>query len=159
MFIVKLSPILLGGLIISIHIMNLESRLNTIFEDPRLDGEDVENSKSQIIYSLVPEVMWDNLLPILIEMLKHRSKKPYWNIITEVLYYASNDNRPMPINEIIALLFVCSAEKDGIQDGNLVWSITHKLKGVSYNSDYEPVDDPAVWILIQEFSSKMKNES
>lgn len=154
---VKHFPILLGDFNFSNHIMNLESRLNTIFEDPRLDAENVENSKSQIIYSLVPEITWENLLPILIKMLKNRSKKRYWNTITEVLYYASNDNRPMPINEIIALLFVCSAEKDGIQDGNLVWSITHKLKGVSYSSDYEPVNDPAVWILIQEFSNKMQN--
>ena len=134
--------------------MDLETRINDILTDSRLDEDDAELSKSQLIYALNSNVPWEKILTVLLQMLKDQSKKPYWNIITEVLYYASNDARPMPKNEVIALLFVDSLEKDGIQDENLVWSINHTLKGVSYTSDYEPVKDPAVWELIQKYSLK-----
>ncbi len=132
--------------------METTFRVFQILEDTRFDALSCDTSKAESIYGLLSDVPWENLLETLLTVLKDKEKKNFWNDITEVLYFAVNDDRAMPINEIIARLFICSAEKDGISDGNLVWSITRKLKGVAYTSDYEPVNDPAVWALIQEFS-------
>jgi hypothetical protein len=132
--------------------MDLDFRVYDILEDARFDEDSCERSKSEVIYGFIPAVSWEGLLEILLKILKDKEKKHFWNVNTEVLYFDSNDKRPMPSNEIIARLFVCSADENGISDGNLVWSITRTLKGVSYTSDYDPVKDPAVWALIQEFS-------
>jgi len=52
----------------------------------------------------------------------------------------------MPADAVIALLYG-RFQRAGIGDehsANLLWSITCRLKGVGYLSDYEPLHDPGV---------------
>jgi hypothetical protein len=49
----------------------------------------------------------------------------------------------MPIDRVIALLYFRFDPRGDAED-NLVWSITSKLKGVDYLSDYNPLTDAGV---------------
>lgn len=136
--------------------MSLQQEVDAILDNSQLDSPDYDESKSQLLYTLISKYRWDDLCSILLKDLQDLSKKRHWDTIVEVLYYATNDHRPMPSNDVIALLFVCSAEEDGISDGNLVWTITHQLKKVAYTADYDPVQDPLIWPLIQKYTQIIK---
>jgi hypothetical protein len=49
----------------------------------------------------------------------------------------------LPANELIAWLYH-RFDPDGQTEDNEVWSITSKLKGVGYLSEYQPLCDPGV---------------
>jgi len=136
--------------------MSLQQEVDAILDNSQLDSPDCDESKSQLLYNLISKYPWENLFSMLLKDLQDLSKKRHWDTIVEVFYYATNDHRPMPMNDVIALLFVCSTETGGISDGNLVWTITHQLKKVSYTADYDPVQDPLIWPLIQKYSQIMK---
>ena len=79
-------------------------------------------------------------------------------LFRSTLYYAVGKKYPVPADRLIALLYFCLMETKesglGLHDENLVWTITRDLKGVRYESDYEPYQDPAVWQEMQRLKPK-----
>lgn len=97
-------------------------------------------------------VGWSNVLKEAFGILSRESQKPFWQYAAGIIYWAVSDQIPLPfpIEETAARLYRCLEQypgfgNTGLADGeNLVWSIVSKLKGVSYESSWDPLEDPAI---------------
>jgi hypothetical protein len=132
--------------------MHLRDRVVSILNDPALDGAEDTGTQAERIELLIEEHGWDALLACLCGLL-HRGDATDWLAIAEVFWGAALDQRPMPADAVIALLYG-RFERAGARDehsDNLLWSITCRLKRVGYLSDYEPLHDPGVRSQMQAF--------
>lgn len=50
----------------------------------------------------------------------------------------------MPVIALLHRRLIANIPVEFELDGDLVWSITHTLKGLSYESDYDPMRDAEV---------------
>ena len=126
--------------------VDLDARVVSILNDPDLDGAEDTATKAECIELLIAEHGWDALLACLCGLLHTGDAATDWLAIAEVFWGAALDRRPMPADAVIALLYGRFQRAD-IRDEhseNLLWSITRRLKGVDYLSDYEPLHDPGV---------------
>lgn len=93
----------------------------------------------------------------LIGILHQVSLKTDWNSVMSALYCCDFHERDLPMEShyLIALFYDCLARfpKEGSSDiasntpgvdENLVWSLTINLKGIPYESSYDPLIDPEV---------------
>ena len=104
------------------------------------------------MYSLAEQVGWNNLFKELLFVLSRPSRKPFWHQAASVIYWAISDKKPLPFpyEECAARLYRCLELHPGLgqsalADGeNLVWSIVSKLKGVSYESSWNPLAEPEI---------------
>ncbi len=104
------------------------------------------------IHRLADSVGWSNVLKEAFFVLARTAKKEFWHQAASVLYWATSDGIPLPypVPESIARLYRClelspGLGRTGLLDGeNLVWSIVSKLRGVPYESDWEPLRDPEI---------------
>ncbi len=117
-------------------------RIEAILANEELDREDAPSSKCEEIEKLIPELGWDAVLEIILEILRTDRCTDDWRTAAEVLWGAALDRRPMPVDLVIAHL--CHRWPPDEEEDNLAWSITAKLKKVGYLSEYEPLSDPAV---------------
>jgi hypothetical protein len=126
--------------------MDLRDCVVAILNDPALDGAEDTGTKAEHIELLIAEHGWDALLACLCGLLHAGDAATDWLAIADVFWGAVLDQRPMPADAVIALLYG-RFERAGMHDEhseNLLWSITNRLKGVGYLSDYEPLRDPGV---------------
>ncbi|MEM8532219.1 MAG: hypothetical protein AAGF95_15345 [Chloroflexota bacterium] len=114
-----------------------------IFNNDALDNEEVEDSKTALVEDLINDETWPAILAALIDFLENDQDYTYWDDTLDVLWGAACDNRAMPVDKVIALLYY-RYDPTGTQEYNLVWSITAKLKNIRYHADYWPLDDPDV---------------
>ncbi len=112
--------------------------------DPRLDSASVEPDRIDLIEALVKTEGWEPVLKSLLGILKDAELSKGWHDAMGVLWGGVLEKRPVDVDSTIALLHWCLERTPAIVDENLVWSITSKLKGVGYLSQYEPLQDPAV---------------
>ena len=103
-----------------------------------------EDSKEQI-EALIPKEGWDKVREAVYGVLLTPELAAHSYTAAGVLWGALLDARPMDPDHTIAVLERRRQfrKPDELED-NLFWSITSKLKGVDYLSDYEPLQDPAV---------------
>lgn len=95
---------------------------------------------------------WSSRIAEAEQILADKDQKLYWHDAAVVCYSGLSriEDLPMPKMELVARLYACLIEcpnlgVDGLADGeNLVWSIAIDLKGVSYNSEWDPMADPEV---------------
>lgn len=134
----------------------LRTRFERILADVRLDDESADESQliaeygsdsmPEAIYMLREQYEWDELLELVLAVLRDDSRSEHWETAQVVLSYAANDHKlgachcPMPTDSTIALLY--HRFPGGIDDGDRIWSIVCALKEPS--SDYEPLEDPKV---------------
>ena len=118
----------------------------TILDRGVPDTEDFESSKAdkcEEIESLIEVNGWEVIQSALVEMLKDVNLNiDDFDVVAQVFWGAVLDKRIIDINKVIALLYL--RLPDGSDLENLIWSITERLKGVGYLSDYEPLVDPDI---------------
>lgn len=108
------------------------------------------------IYKLAQVVGWQNLLKESFGILERESQKAFWQKSAAVIYWAVSDQITLPfsLEESAARLYLCLEKYPGLggvglEDGeNLVWSIVSKLKGVSYESSWNPLEEPKIKELL-----------
>lgn len=123
--------------------MTLQQRIRSILNDAALENGVAEQSRTEAIEALIDEHGWPKVRDGVLDILWNDSQASHWHTAAEVLWGAVLDNRDLPIDTVIALLYY-RFDPDGTKEDNLVWSITSKLKNVGYLSRYKPLNDPAV---------------
>jgi hypothetical protein len=118
--------------------------IKEILSTDALDDESCDDSKCEAIERLIETAGWsavrDSILALLGDAARPRRDH---EVAAEVLWGAVLDRRELPADRVIALLHH-RFDPCGDSEDNLVWSITSKLKGLDYLSDYQPLQDPAV---------------
>lgn len=96
-----------------------------------------------VIEALAREYGWAPVADEMFQLLEDNRQPAHWYTATVVLWFAVLDQVPLPADRVIALLY---HRVDGTEHqwDNLVWSITSRLKGEEYLSDYNPLKDPGV---------------
>ena len=123
--------------------MDIMCQIRKILDNDALDVDDCESTKCEEIEHLIEVYGWEVIQSALVEMLSDICLNiEDYDVIAQVFWGAVLDKRTIDINNVIALLYL--RLPDGSDLENLIWSITERLKGVGYLSDYEPLEDPAV---------------
>jgi hypothetical protein len=123
--------------------MEVRQRIRESLADGRLDDEASELSKMEAIEALIGQFGWEPVRDCMMDVLRDDMQRHYWRHATHVFWGAVLDKRELPADELIALLYH-RFDPEGRAEDNEVWSITCKLKGVGYLSEYKPLSDPAV---------------
>jgi len=124
--------------------MAIREEIISIVVDPSLDDESIELSKAELIEGLIDKNSWSEICSILLQILQDDLYAAHWRTVAEVLWGAVLDQRDLPADRVIALLYNRLPASSSDDDDNLVWSITHRLKRVGYLSDYDPLQDPNI---------------
>ena len=104
---------------------------------------DFEDVSEDAINDLCDRFGWDLVQAGLLEVLENNDQATHWPTVAVVFWGAALDGRSIQVDKLIALLYH-RFDPNGDAESNLVWSITCKLKGVGYLSDYELLNDPGV---------------
>ena len=125
--------------------MNVENEINRILADDSLDDETRDHGKCDLIEELILKYDWKSVEEVMIAVLEDMDRQ-YDDYVTiaEVIWGAALDERDMPINRVIALLYHRLEPDQDSDENNLAWSIVCKLKGVDYLSEYDPLEDPEI---------------
>ena len=119
--------------------------------------EDESLDLSEEVSKLADEIGWDNVINEAYRTLSSIRVMGLWYGATCIIYYSATDKREIPINknEIIARMYWCLNKNENLGHGengfNLVWSTVTALKGVSYNSSWQPLEDQDVLKLYEGF--------
>ncbi len=121
--------------------MTLSKKIDAILSDPQRGLEDFEDVEA--IAALIPRYGWEVVRDAMLDLLvaDDRPEDDYY--LAASVIWCEMDKHPVPADRVIALLYH-RFDPLGDQENNLVWSITSKLRGVGYLSDYEPLKDPKV---------------
>ena len=120
------------------------TEIDAILADDTLDDESSVESKCERIERLIKGADWSEVLGCILALLTDAGRRRRdHEVAAEVLWSALLDRREMPADRVIALLY-SRFDLRGDAEDNLVWSIASKLKGVSYLSEYQPLQDPGV---------------
>lgn len=120
------------------------------------DEQDEAFDLEEEVKELAEVVGWQNVLKETLGVLSRENQKVFWRKAAAIIYWAVTDQVPLPVTleECAARLYRClelfpGLGSTGLEDGeNLVWSIVSKLKGVSYESSWNPLADPKINILL-----------
>lgn len=109
------------------------------------DHASPEDNSVERIEGLIEDAGWDVVRACLLAILEDPARPvAHWQVVAAVFWGAVLDKRPLPDDRLIALLYVRLPSDDAGGENNLVWSITSRLRGVEYLSDYNPLADPRV---------------
>jgi len=112
-----------------------------IGEDHSSDGD---NSVERI-EGTIEDNGWDVVRACLLAILEDPGRPvAHWKVCAAVFWGAVLDERPVPVDRLIALLYVRLPNDEHSGESNFAWSITAKLRGVSYLSEYDPLADPRI---------------
>jgi hypothetical protein len=123
--------------------MQVRERIDAILADDRLDDDSSEPTRMEAIEGLIGEYGWEAVRDCMLDLLRDDKRACHWRTAVHVFWGAVLDQRELPADELIAWLYH-RFDPDGQAEDNEVWSITSKLRGVSYLSDYNPLQDAAV---------------
>jgi hypothetical protein len=141
----------------SMTLKSLKEQVISILTDPVINNPESEEDPAELIYKLAKTARWDEFLAICEEILLNDDNPSFWTQIALVLFRATGDRKDfssLGIDRVIALLYYRHMDEHGIEDGNLIWSITLVLKNENYDSDYEPFKDEGVWSELQELTNE-----
>ncbi|ERN41504.1 hypothetical protein KR51_00020830 [Rubidibacter lacunae KORDI 51-2] len=104
------------------------------------------------VQDLIEKYGTQGVLSDAISILMNQSKTKCWYLSASIISWLVEEgiNLPYDSSYLVAALYVClkrfpNLGANGIDDGNnLVWTIAHSLKGVDYDSDWEPLEDNEV---------------
>lgn len=107
-------------------------------------SSDHDNSVERI-EGIIEDDGWDVVRACLLAILEDPGRPAsHWQVVAAVFWGAVLDERPVPVDRLIALLYARLPNDEHSSENNLAWSITAKLRGVSYLSDYDPFADPCI---------------
>ena len=113
--------------------------LDTIFADP--SEEDAQDRIDELIDAHGWPPVRDYVLSVLED--PHRTIEQ-WQLAAAVVWGGCCDERALPVDRVIALVYARLPSDQDSGENNLAWSIASTLKGKSYLSEYDPLADPAV---------------
>ena len=129
-------------------------KLIALLSDPRFDDESVEDDLEDAVVALSNNVGWQPVLKAMLDILHDNSLTMHWYNVVACLFRCDCHELPLPCERsyLTALLYDClhiqpdlGIDRLDLDDtDNIVWSIVHNLKGVSYMSDYDPKTDADV---------------
>ena len=132
----------------------VSQRLIALLSDPRFDDESADDDLSAAVSSLAADAGWPPVLTAMVGILRDNDLATHWYDVVACLFCCDCHNLPLPCDRsyLTAVLYDCLRIRPDLGvDGrdpddteNLVWSIVHNLKGVSYGSDYDPSSDADV---------------
>jgi hypothetical protein len=125
------------------------------------DEQDEAFDLEEEIKELAEVVGWQNVLKETFGVLGRDNQKDFWHKAVSIIYWAVTDQIPLPVSleECAARLYCCLELFPGLggtvlEDGdNLVWSVVSKLKGVSYESSWNPLNDLNINIMLARLRS------
>jgi len=99
---------------------------------------------------------WDQLLVEALQILSDLSQQENWRSATCIIFWSNPTRTEMPIPKmaVVARLYWCLIQfpgfgGEGLDDAeNLVWTITKDLKGIGYDSDWDPIKDLEVRVFL-----------
>ncbi|WP_345685634.1 hypothetical protein [Novipirellula caenicola] len=125
-----------------------------LLADPHFHDDFVDDDLSDAVASLASDVGWQPVLNAMLDVLRDSSLTRHWYDVVACLFACDCHTLPLPCDRsyITALLYDCLRicpdlgidGRNPDDTDNLVWSIVHNLKGVSYMSDYDPKTDAEV---------------
>jgi hypothetical protein len=126
--------------------MLVRQAIDEILSNDLLDSDQSEQSKCESIEKLIVQFGWLSVQNELINILADRGQEPKnWQTAAEVFWGAVLDKREIESpNRLIALLYKRCVQDTHSIDSNVAWSITSKIKGLGYLSDYDPLKDPLI---------------
>jgi hypothetical protein len=113
--------------------------LDAIFAQPT--DEDAQDKVDALITPQEWPLVCDYVLAVLADPQRSRAA---WELAAAVVWGACCDDRPLPIDRTIALVYARLRTDPDSSENNLAWSIASKLKRVSYLSEYDPLRDPNI---------------
>ena len=121
--------------------MVLQELVQRILADAPLDDESDSRGSSRVdeLTKLITDFGWEALESSMLGVLARSEVEDHWTVAAGFFWGAVLDQRPVHADRLIAHLCLRFPAED-----NLAWSITSKLKRVSYLSDYDPRHDPSV---------------
>lgn len=121
--------------------MALRDSIDAILGDASLDDDADTRASSRIeeLEGLVEVFGWGPLQLELLRILASSDSDDYCRVAAGFFWGAAQDQRPIDGDRLIAHLCLRFPQGD-----NLAWSITSKLKGLDYASNYDPLQDPGV---------------
>ena len=116
------------------------------------DDEDSIDLFEERINELGDENGWSNLVTESINILLDTNLKKCWHLAASVVAWSIEDNHKLPCewSYLVAVLYLCLeidpnlGSDENADAENLVWSISQKIKGVDYLSDWDPLEDREV---------------
>lgn len=129
-----------------ISAQNLQDQIITLLEAlaqaADSDTADTGEETEALLVRLVALADWPQVQDAL-WLLLTAGPAGLWPDLVQTIYLLINRGQQFDPIPTIARLHAC-LEQDDRLDGNLVWTITRHLKGLSYLSDYDPYQDAAV---------------
>ncbi len=121
--------------------MSFQDSVEKILADLALDedGDSRDSSRVTELMKLIADFGWAPLEREMLGILAASHNEDHWHVAAGVFWSALLEQRPIHADRLIAHL----CWRFPVED-NLAWSITSKLKGIGYLSDYDPRQDPAV---------------
>ncbi len=133
--------------------MDVRTRINEILADNRLDDDATDPTKAGVIETLIDEYGWDAVHDVMFDILRDDDQIEHWRTAAHVFWGAILAKRNLNADELIAWLYY-RFDPAGENEDDSVWSITSKLKGIGYLSDYKPLRDPGVLKYFEEIQKR-----
>jgi len=125
--------------------------MNVVLDLLRQEAADEDFDLLPKVTNLAERDGWGHLLEDALEILADTAQQDLWRSATCVIYWAGpRAEMPIPRMAVVARLYWCLCQfpgfgGEGLSDGeNLVWSVAIGLKGVRYESEWDPQSDPEV---------------
>ena len=134
------------------HVPLLERVIKALHKFEQESKSD-EHSDSDPIDDLITVHGWEPIRDTVLAILHDRNYVELWEIAINAIYPSVSDRKPLDDNnDFIALMYACWKEFPGEQPDdymNTIWTLVITLKRLSYNTEYEPLDDPAITSTIE----------
>lgn len=86
--------------------MDVAERITAILNDGQLHSDPAcEPSKCAVILAAIGEFGWEPVRACLLGVLRDDARSAHWRDVAHALWEAVLDRRPLPIDEVIALLY------------------------------------------------------
>lgn len=125
----------------------------SISEMFELERRDEDYDLMPAILDRAAQIGWASILQDVLEILSNKERQEDWQSAANVIYWSDVAKTEMPIPKmaVVARLTWCQIVGEGLDNAeNLVWSIAKELKGVNYESEWDPIKDPEVSSFLAE---------
>lgn len=141
------------------HVPQLEQVIKALHKFEQ-ESESGEESDSDPIDDLIAVHGWKPIRDTVLAILHDKNYVAAWEIAINAIYPSVADRKPLDDNNyFIALMYACWKEFPGEHPDayeNTIWSLVISLKRISYNAEYEPLDDPEITSIMERIIEQRK---
>jgi|SRR5882724_3421628 len=121
--------------------MDITEKVKRIISE--INKADLSEEETQMVMDRMLSLgKWEEIRDGLLNIL-YENDQSLWEETIRYIYFFQNRGYTYEAAKTIAILYNCLSLSEE-PDGNLIWTITIKIKSVSYLSDYEPYQDTEV---------------